>query len=131
MARHVGGRLTVAMVRAVGPGKYPDGANLWLRVRPNGAKSWLFRYTLSGRTREMGLGPWPLVSLSEARDKATGHRRLLVEGIDPIAARDAKKPTGDPVTFGAAANQYLEGHERSWKSRDHARQWRNSLNRYV
>jgi integrase len=131
MVAHVGGRLTIAQVRSAEPGKYPDGANLWLRVGPNRSKAWFFRYTIAGRTRDMGLGPWPLVPLSEARDKATAQRRLLLEGIDPITARHAKKPARDPVTFEAAANQYLAGHERSWKSRDHARQWRNSLNRYV
>ena len=131
MAAHVGGRLTVARIRSAEPGKYPDGANLWLRVGPNGSKAWSFRYTIAGRTREMGLGPWPLVPLSEARDKATAQRRLLLDGVDPIAARDAKKPARDPVTFEAAAKQYIAGHELSWKSRDHARQWRNSLDRYV
>src|SRR5262245_17809577 len=65
MGVHVGGRLTVAQVKAAGPGKHPDGANLWLQVGPNGSKSWLMRFTLNGRTREMGLGPYPLVSLSE------------------------------------------------------------------
>ena len=108
-----------------------SGANLWLRVGPNGSKAWFFRYTIAVRTREMGLGPWPLVPLSEARDKATAQRRLLLDGVDPIAARDAKKPARDPVTFEAAAKQYIAGHELSWKSRDHARQWRNSLDRYV
>src|SRR6516225_1364041 len=80
MAAHVGGRLTVARVRSAEPGKYPDGANLWLRVGPNGSKSWFFRYTIAGCTREMGLGPWPPVPLSEARDKATAQRRLLLQG---------------------------------------------------
>jgi hypothetical protein len=77
------------------------------------------------------LGPYPLVSLSEARDKAMAQRRLLLDGIDPIAARDAKQPARDPVTFAAAAKQYIAGHEKAWKSGDHARQWRNSLDRYV
>ena len=58
-------------------------------------------------------------------------RRLLLDGIDPIAARDAKQPARDPITFGTAAKQYIAGHEKGWKSADHARQWRNSLDRYV
>jgi integrase len=131
MGAHIGGRLTVAKVKAAGPGKHPDGANLWLQVGPNGSRSWYLRFTLNGRTREMGLGPYPLVSLAEARDKATAHRRLLLDGIDPIAARDAKRPARDPITFSAAAKQYIAGHEKGWKSADHARQWRNSLERYV
>jgi integrase len=131
MGAHISGRLTVAKVKAAEPGKHADGANLWLQVGPNGSKSWLLRFTLKGRTREMGLGPYPLVSLSEARDKAMAQRRLLLDGIDPIVARDAKQPVRDPITFGAAAKQYIAGHEKSWRSADHARQWRNSLDRYV
>jgi integrase len=128
---HVGGRLTVAKVRAAGPGKHPDGANLWLQVGPNGSRSWYFRYTVAGRTSYMGLGPYPLVSLSEARDKVMAQRRLILDGIDPIAARYAKRPAREPVTFATAAKQYIAGHERAWKSADHTRQWRNSLDRYV
>jgi len=131
MGAHIGGRLTVAKVKAAGPGKHPDGANLWLQVGPNGSRSWYLRFTLNGRTREMGLGPYPLVSLAEARDKAMAQRRLLLDGIDPISARDAKQPASDPVTFAAAAKEYISGHEKGWKSADHARQWRNSLDRYV
>ena len=131
MTAHIGGRLTVAKVKAAGPGKHPDGANLWLQVGPNGSRSWYLRYTLNGRTREMGFGPYPLVTLSEARDKATVQRRLLLDGIDPIAARNARQPARDPITFGAAAKQYIAGHEKAWKSADHARQWQSSLDRYV
>ena len=131
MGAHIGGRLSVAKVKAAGPGKHPDGANLWLQVGPNGSRSWYLRFTLNGRTREMGLGPYPLVSLAEARDKAMAQRRLLLDGIDPISARDAKQPASDPVTFAAAAKEYISGHEKGWKSADHARQWRNSLDRYV
>jgi integrase len=131
MAAHVGGRLTAVKVKNARPGKHPDGANLWLQVGPNGSKSWYLRYTLRGRHREMGLGPYPLVGLAEARDKAVVQRRLILGGIDPIEAREAKRPVREPVTFAAAAKQYIAGHEKSWKSTDHARQWRNSLDRYV
>jgi integrase len=131
MAAHVGGRLTVAKVKAAGPGKHPDGANLWLQVGPKGSKSWYLRYTLHGRHREMGLGPYPLVGLAEARDRATAERRLLLDGVDPIDARKAKRPAREAVTFAVAAKQYIAGHEKSWKSADHARQWRNSLDRYA
>jgi integrase len=131
VAAHVGGRLTVAKVKAAGPGKHPDGRNLWLQVGPNSSRSWYLRFTLAGRTREMGLGPFPLVSLAEAREKATEQRRLLLDGIDPIEARNARRPAREPVTFADAAKQYIAGHEKAWKSADHTRQWRNSLYRYV
>ncbi|HEY3912475.1 MAG TPA: integrase arm-type DNA-binding domain-containing protein [Stellaceae bacterium] len=131
MAAHIGGRLTVAKVKAAGPGKHPDGANLWLQVGPNRSRSWYLRYTLRGHRHEMGLGPYPLVGLAEARDRATMQRRLLLDGTDPIETRKARQPTRDPVTFAVAAKQYIAGHEKAWKSADHARQWRNSLDRYV
>jgi integrase len=80
----------------------------------------------------MGLGPYPLIGLAEARDRATAARRLLIDGIDPLEARDkARRAERAAVTFAAAAEQYIAGHERSWRSADHARQWRNSLNRYA
>src|SRR5215471_16331822 len=131
MTAHLGGRLTVVKVKNARPGKYPDGANLWLQVGPNGSKSWYLRYTLRGRHREMGLGPYPLIGLAEARDKATIQRRLLLDGIDPIEARKSKQLARNAVTFAAAAKHYIAGHAKSWKSADHARQWRNSLDRYV
>ena len=131
MAAHIGGRLTVVKVKAAGPGKHPDGANLWLQVGPSGSRSWYLRYTLGGRTREMGLGPFPLVSLAEARDKATIQRRLLLDGVDPIEARNAaRRPQRETVSFEVAAKQYIAGHEAGW-SPDHDRQWRSSLARYV
>jgi integrase len=80
----------------------------------------------------MGLGAFPLIGLAEARDRATAARRLLIDGVDPIEARDkARRPERAAVTFAAAAEQYVAGHEKSWRSADHARQFRNSLNRYA
>ena len=131
MTAHVGGRLTVSKVRSAGTGKHPDGANLWLQVGPSGSKSWYLRYTLRGRTREMGLGPFPLVSLSEAREKAAVQRRLLLDGLDPIEARRARqRPKREAITFAAAVEQFIKNHEAAW-SKDHDRQWRSSLARYV
>ncbi len=48
--------LTAAKVRTAKPGRYGDGAGLYLLVRGPGARFWLFRYTRKGRMREMGLG---------------------------------------------------------------------------
>src|SRR4051794_6037472 len=48
------------------------------------AKSWVFRFQLDGRRRDIGLGPVPDISLAEARAKATAHWKLRHEGIDPL-----------------------------------------------
>jgi hypothetical protein len=51
------GKLTaLGVARLKTPGMYGDGHGLWLQVTGKGAKSWIFRFTLSGRSREMGLG---------------------------------------------------------------------------
>ncbi|MFN4040060.1 MAG: Arm DNA-binding domain-containing protein [Brevundimonas sp.] len=71
------------------PGMYADGGGLYLQVSRSGSKSWIFRYAMEGREREMGLGPLHTVSLSEARELALEARKLKLRGIDPIDARNA------------------------------------------
>jgi Arm DNA-binding domain len=53
------------------------------------SKSWVFRYQVNGRTREMGLGSFNTFGLRDARDRATSCRKLLADGIDPIELRNA------------------------------------------
>ena len=60
------------------PGYYPDGGGLYLQVSESGSKSWLFRFVLNGKERQMGLGPFHTVTLAEAR---TGE----VIGARPLA----------------------------------------------
>ena len=64
------GRLTALKVAraAQAPGMYADGGGLYLQVTPGGA-SWICRYMLKGRAREMGLGPLALFGLKEARTR--------------------------------------------------------------
>src|SRR5439155_22447524 len=78
---------TVATLRT--PGYHSDGGGLYLQLAPSGARSWIFRFTLRGRSREMGLGSLATFTLAEARDKALECRKRLSDGVDPINARDA------------------------------------------
>ena len=57
--------------------QYGDGKGLWLQVSAFGTRSWLLRYIVAGRARVMGLGPYPEVSLKEARDRAAEARRQI------------------------------------------------------
>jgi Arm domain-containing DNA-binding protein len=85
-------QLTVRQVGTIAvPGRYGDGRGLWLHVSPGLTKSWVFRYMLERRVRAMGLGPVDLVSLAEARRKAHAARKLLLDGIDPIEAREQER----------------------------------------
>lgn len=73
-----------------------DGSGLCLRVRPTGAKSWIFRYTsrVNGKREKITLGAYPALSLAKAREKRHELLKMLVEGVDPkqqIAILSAKK----------------------------------------
>ena len=81
----------VEVAKTRGPAVLHDGGGLYLRVSPTGAKSWVFRFQLNGKRRDMGLGPYPDISLAEARGRAIEHRRLRHDGIDPLAAKAAQR----------------------------------------
>lgn len=83
-------RLTVRGIASLPPGKYADGGGLWLYKRENGAL-WVLRFTIHGRRREMGLGSATLVSLAEARETASEHRKVVRAGMDPIKERARKR----------------------------------------
>lgn len=81
-------RLSAKGALALAPGKYADGAGLWLVKDDPARGKWVLRVTVHGRRREMGLGPFPAVSLAEARRKAEDARGIVRDGSDPIKARE-------------------------------------------
>lgn len=116
-------------------GKYVDGRGLYLQVT-NGAKSWIHRYALEGAERYMGLGPYPLVSLSDARAARDENLRLIARGIDPIPARvatrvAAKITAAQSTTFRQVAEAYIEAHQPGWKNKKHGKQWGATLEQYA
>jgi integrase len=130
-------RLTALMVQRLKvPGYYPDGGNLYLRVSEAGTKSWSFIFTRHGKTREMGLGVFPVVTLEGAREKALEARRMIQAGEDPIDKRQANKAAqqlseAKRITFEKAAAQYIESHRAGWKNEKHASQWETTLMTYA
>lgn len=84
-------RLSARAVATLGPGKYADGAGLWLHKREDGGAQWVLRYTVEGRRREMGLGTTAHVSLKAARDQAEKWRAAVRAGKDPIRERERQK----------------------------------------
>ena len=118
------------------PGMYGDGGGLYLRVSPMGAKSWIYRYMLDQKPHWMGLGPYPLFSLVEARAKAVDARKLRYEGVDPIGRRRAlrasqRREDAKGITFRECTEAYIKAHRASWKHPKHVQQWGASLERYA
>lgn len=85
------GKLTALAISKAGPGKYFDGDGLELRKKDKASGKWVWRYSFAARRREMGLGPYPLISLSDARQERDRWRRKLLKGIDPITERNERK----------------------------------------
>jgi hypothetical protein len=136
MARRIGRLNALAVSRAKQPGMYADGGGLYLQVTSPEARSWVYRYSLDGRTRYMGLGSLNAVSLSEARTRAAEARRLASAGIDPIAARDGqwaaeRAEAARQITFKDAAESYIKSHKAGWRNAKHGDQWRNTLANYA
>lgn len=118
------------------PGYHGDGNGLWLQVSSSGSKSWIFRFTLAGKQREMGLGAVHTVTLKEARAKARESRLLVLEGKDPINERKASKlaealERAKMMTFDQCAAAYIAAHRSGWKNAKHASQWGSTLETYA
>ncbi|MFP6900761.1 MAG: tyrosine-type recombinase/integrase, partial [Opitutales bacterium] len=99
-------------------------------------KAWIYRFTLDGKPRQMGLGPLHTVTLAEAREVARECRKQLREGIDPIERRNALKATrrlegAQFMTFRDCAEAYIRTHGAAWRNVKHASQWRNTLTTYA
>ena len=122
--------LTAVKVRALKePGRYADGAGLYLHIDKNGNKRWIFRFTLDGKTSERGLGSAEVYSLAQARERALDQRQLAKSGVNPV--REAKvvkeeRRTESP-TFGKVADDFLETKIKEFKNDKHIAQWRSTL----
>jgi hypothetical protein len=133
---HINRLSALAVGKIKRPGYYFDGAGLVLQVSATGTKSWVFRYTLAGRRREMGLGSTRVVDLARARGLAAACRELLHEGIDPLEARRERHATrvaeqARRMTFDQCAAAYIQAHRGTWRNPKHAAQWESTLRTYA
>ena len=131
MTRTTGQLTALKVARAKRPGIYCDGGGLYLQITEGGA-SWVYRYMLNGRAREMGLGSLALYGLSEARAKAQDARRLRHQGSDPIEHRRAARAQAQidaakSKTFAQCADAYIKAHRAGWRNGKHAAQWTATL----
>ncbi len=125
-------KLTARAAATTKPGRYGDGAGLYLVVSPSGARKWVFRFTFAGKVTETGLGSADVVSLAEVRDKAHEARKLLERGENPIEAkRQAATVETRKPTFGQCADALIAAKESEWRNEKHRNQWRMTLENYA
>ena len=127
--------LTAAKVRTLKtPGNYTDGNGLTMRVDERGNKAWYQRVTVNGKRRNIGLGGYPAVALSDAREVALRNVTTIRQGLDPIAEkRLARQIAQRPAipTFQQAAQTMIKLHSPAWSNGQHTKQWSGSLAKHV
>lgn len=142
MARHLR-KLTDREVKAIkSPGLHRVDANLYLNVSEppeegrTGATSWIFRYMLRGKARQMGLGGYPTISLSDARSLADAARTFVKKRVDPIELRkkeeaDQAAEAAKAMTFKECAKALIVSKKAGWRNPKHRQQWANTLETYA
>ena len=131
------GKLTALSAKTLSkPGRHGDGDGLYLNIAPSGSKSWVQRIVIHGRRRDVGLGPFPAVSLARAREIAHDNRSAVAQGRDPIAEKRETRQAGlrpapSIPTFAEAAARVIELRRPTWSNAKHAAQWERTLAAYA
>jgi integrase len=119
------GRFTDALV---------TGLHLW--VKPNLKKYWIFRYSQNHKQQNISLGPYPKVSIAEARLKAQELRNQIDSGINPLAERRIQKNKmlgleAKKVVFSDFAKECIKTKRAEWTNQKHGDQWEYTLNEFA
>lgn len=142
MPKKLSNVLTPLAVKNAKAGRHADGGGLHLLVKQSGARSWVYRFMLNGKSRDVGLGTAGPdgISLAAARDARDALRLKVKAGIDPLEERQreaaeaiaaAQAAQVARMTFKAVAETYIDANEGSWRNEKHRQQWKNTLATYV
>ena len=114
-------------------GIYSDGDGLRLRVDKNNNKNWVFRYSMFGKSKDMGLGKFPIVTLNDARQKLVNAKKIIYEGKDPIKLKKEKQIElkRKSITFKKIRDEFIETFQVEWSNSKHKNQWINTLKTYA
>ena len=115
--------LSDTKIRSLKPKKKPykvsDQGGLYISVQPHGSKLWRLKYRVNGREKSMSYGPYPLISLKEAREKRDRDKKILLEGQDPSVRKQMQKRAAvlnDDDTFASFTTELLEKNRREGKA---------------
>jgi integrase len=133
--------LQVSRLQHAGNGKnktYAVGGvdGLLLQITKNGGRSWVLRATVGNKRRRIGLGSYPTVPLAMARERARQAHDAILNGVDPVEDRKAKRTAliaaqKRNLTFAEAMEKYLAGKLEEFKDEKFRKQWRSSLDRFA
>ena len=131
--------LTVREIKAAKPGsRLHDGDGLVAVTSKSGSTRFVYRFTIAGKTSELGLGSFPLVTLERARELATEARRLHKAGVSPVEHRrkkdgggEAPEPPPAKPTFEQVAEELIAAKRDGWRNDKHRAQWSSTLKTYA
>jgi len=128
--------LKVTQINVLSEGFHAVGGvpGLYLSVRNKTSRSWIMRINIAGKRKEIGLGSYPLVSLSDARDQARTIISQVKNGINPFTEKEKNKDKLLPkfkITFKQCAVEFVKLHQGTWRNDKHLLQWNNTLKNYV
>ena len=115
-------------------GKYHDGKGLYISITSPGTGKWSLRYRLDHKSREMGLGTFPEISIVDARQKAEDNRRQILNKIDPIEDKRKQEVLRNQQgkKFSYIADLYISAKKKEeWRNPKSEQQWRNTITSYA
>jgi len=128
--------LEVGRLRAPGLHFVGGVRGLALQVAPGGARTWVLRFSIAGKRRDMGLGGFPEIALAGAREKAREARAKADQGIDPILHRQEARSAllasaAAAKTFAQCVTGFVDAKSAEWRNPKHRQQWINTLEQYA
>jgi len=97
--------------------KHSDGGGLFLYITPEGKKLWRLAYRFLGKQKLLVIGPYPAISLKDARDRRTEAKRLLVDNIDPSTAKQSAKAAATEAaksSFEIVCREWIKSYSNNW-----------------
>ena len=111
-------KLTSLKIKSLPLGKlFCDGGGLYIRLNSPNSGNWAFKYMRNGKSHEMGLGPYPEISLRDARTKRDKIKVQLADGKDPLSEKrkiQRDYATKDRIRFSWVAERTIENQRLNW-----------------
>ena len=129
--------IEVKRLTANGPNFVGGVAGLILQISNDGdAKSWLLRVRVGGKRQHIGIGPYPQVTLAEARHAAKAHLTNIRSGGNPLKEkRDSRNKLlasqASSKTFKECAEAYMTAKNGEFTNDKHRKQWASTLEMYA
>ena len=127
-------KLNAKQLQTLPKDKYHDRNRLYISISKPGRGKWSFRYTINKKSREMGLGSYPDVSLSDARQLSFNNKQLLSKKIDPIDDKNRVEVLRQQQNkkFSDIADLYIRTKKMpEWTNHKSYTSWKNTLNTYA